>query len=120
MNMAKWFPLGVVLSLLLVACSEPTVQQFGQGEFPAELSRWHLLKVEAGELVPNHRVEPYDLKSALFTDYAHKFRTVYVPEGSAPAASLANGGFELPAGSILTKTFYYPKNEQGLLKTHHE
>lgn len=73
-----------------------------------------------GELVPNGGVVAYDLKSALFTDYAHKFRTVYVPPGSSPAKQLAVGKFDLPVGSIVSKTFYYPKSEQGLLKTREE
>jgi uncharacterized repeat protein (TIGR03806 family) len=89
---------------------------FERGAFPQQLSDWRLFQVYAGELVPNERVIPYDLKSALFTDYAHKFRTVYVPEGEAPAATLAGGGFDLPVGSILSKTFYYPNSAGGLLK----
>lgn len=89
---------------------------FERGAFPEQLSDWHLFQVHACELVPNERVIPYDLKSALFTDYAHKFRTVYVPEGEAPAATLAGGGIDLPVGSILSKTFYYPNSAGGLLK----
>lgn len=111
---------GVALLIgVLSSCSkvEP-VAFFDRGEFPKTLSSWRLLAVSKAELVPNEGVIAYDLKSALFTDYANKFRTVYVPEGSVPASMLENGGFDLPVGSILTKTFFYPK--AGLLKVGNE
>ena len=104
----------------MTACSKPDVQMYERGSFPAHLSEWSLLEVENGQLVANDRVIPYDLKSPLFTDYAHKFRTVYVPKGHAPAEQLESGGYDLPVGSILSKTFYYPKAAQGLLKTRAE
>ena len=109
------------LALCLTACSEvKPVAFYEQGEFPNKLSDWHLFSLDQDQLIPNERVVPYDLKSALFTDYAHKFRTVYVPDGAAPAASLADGGFDLPVGSILSKTFYYPREDAGLLKSRDE
>lgn len=116
-----WRLLGTCLLLALSACSDvKPVAFYEQGTFPAALSEWNLFSIDEGEWVPNERVVPYDLKSALFSDYAHKFRTVYVPEGTAPANSLEGGGYDLPVGSILSKTFYYPVSEAGLLKSRSE
>jgi hypothetical protein len=55
----------------------------------------------------NERVVPYDLNTPLFTDYAHKLRTVWMPKGSAAKYS-ADAAFDFPVGTIFTKTFYYP------------
>ena len=49
------------------------------GEFPERLSEWHLLEQRDGKLAPNDGVTPYDLNSPLFSDYAHKLRTVVLP-----------------------------------------
>jgi uncharacterized repeat protein (TIGR03806 family) len=107
-----------ILFCSLVGCSPisptPTVTLFEKGSFPDTLDAWGLLFISEGELVLNDRVIPYDLKSALFTDYAHKLRTVYVPEDKVGVVS---DGIALPVGSILSKTFYYPKGAVGLLKT---
>src|SRR5262245_17999087 len=43
---------------------------------PESLSEWHLFDLSGGRMVPNERVLPYDLNTPLFTDYAHKLRTV--------------------------------------------
>ena len=56
---------------------------------------------------PSERVLPYDLQVPLFTDYAEKYRFVYLPEGQA-AAYDDNEVFEFPVGSTLVKTFAYP------------
>jgi len=74
---------------------------------PERLSDWRVLRVEDGALVPNDGVIAYDLNTPLFSDYAHKLRTVWMPMGSR-AEYRADGPFELPVGTILSKTFYYP------------
>ncbi|WP_028112532.1 SO2930 family diheme c-type cytochrome [Ferrimonas kyonanensis] len=50
---------------------------------------------------------PYDLNSPLFTDYASKYRYVFVPEGEKASFS-AQESFEFPVGSVLVKTFALP------------
>jgi uncharacterized repeat protein (TIGR03806 family) len=79
---------------------------------PEHLSDWQVLIREAGRrhgrLVPNARVVPYDLNTPLFSDYAHKFRTLWMPPGSAAKYSDAQS-FEFPVGTIITKTFFYPR-----------
>jgi hypothetical protein len=45
----------------------------------ASLSDWGQLAVGGGALVLGEGVTPYALNTALFTDYAHKLRTVWIP-----------------------------------------
>ncbi len=82
---------------------------------PEKLSDWNLLRIEDGGLRLNDRVMPYDLNSALFTDYAHKLRTVWLPEGRA-ARYDSEKTFDFPVGTVISKTFYYPVGDGGLLK----
>ncbi|MEA5668573.1 SO2930 family diheme c-type cytochrome [Stenotrophomonas sp. MH1] len=97
--------IGVLLAL--VGCSgKPAVHFFDEGQ-PATLDQWHVLRVEGGKLRLNDGVVPYDLNTPLFSDYAHKLRTVWMPEGKAAGYQPENA-FDFPVGTILSKTFYYP------------
>ena len=108
-----------VLALgLLAGCRQqaaaPTVEPdaapvafHAQGE-PELLSQWQLLHMADGRLQPNAGVLPYELNTPLFTDYAHKLRTLWMPEGVS-ARYTAQGSFEFPVGTIISKTFYYPR-----------
>ncbi len=58
---------------------------------------------------PSERGIPYDLSTPLFTDYATKYRFVFVPEGETASYS-ANEVMEFPVGSVLVKTFSIPQN----------
>ncbi len=46
----------------------------------------------------------YDLNTPLFTDYANKYRFVFIPEGS-PAAYRSQEVFDFPVGTVIAKTF---------------
>lgn len=67
---------------------------------------------------PAADVVPYDLTVPLYTDYAEKYRFVYVP-GGAVANYHDVEAFEFPLGSALIKTFAYPadfrKPEENIL-----
>lgn len=93
---------------LLAACS-PSSQSpvFHAVENPVHLSDWNLLPIKNGTLHLGERVTPYDLNTPLFTDYAHKLRTVWLPEGTA-ASYHDKETFTFPVGTIISKTFYYP------------
>ena len=97
-----------LLAALLVGCARAPqpVHFFADGK-PAKLSDWHLVETRDGALVPNTGVVPYELNTPLFSDYAHKFRTVWMPQGTA-AKYAAEGAFDFPVGAVLTKTFFYP------------
>lgn len=98
----------MLLSLTaLAACgrNEP-VHFFAEGQ-PASLSDWQVVKREEGRLVLNQGVVPYDLNTPLFSDYAHKLRTIWMPAGSSARYS-ETASFDFPVGTIISKTFYYP------------
>ena len=104
--------IAVTLFVALVSsCSEKPLLLKATGEdYPEKLSEWHIHNIGRKLLTLNHRVVPYDLNTPLFTDYASKLRTIWVPEGSQ--AVLQNNGIEYPVGTIITKTFYYPVDSQ--------
>jgi uncharacterized repeat protein (TIGR03806 family) len=75
---------------------------------PAKLSSYNLFTWDpkAG-FAWNDRVIPYDVNTALFSDYALKQRAIYIPTG-ATASFEPDTALELPVGSVVIKTFYYP------------
>lgn len=74
---------------------------------PARLLSEYRLFSNGGAQVPNERVYPYDLVTPLFTDYAAKYRFVYVPMGTS-AEYDDRESFDFPVGTVLVKTFAYP------------
>jgi uncharacterized repeat protein (TIGR03806 family) len=96
-------------ALALVACfrtSQP-VHFFAEGR-PAKLSDWQVVYVDGRDLALNEGVVPYELNTPLFSDYAHKMRTIWMPRGTS-AKYAADGNFNFPVGTIISKTFYYPR-----------
>jgi uncharacterized repeat protein (TIGR03806 family) len=75
--------------------------------FPAQLSKWRLFERGSGIQKFNKRVLPYDLNTPLFSDYAAKYRFVWMPEGTA-AKYNKDEVFDFPVGTILGKSFAYP------------
>lgn len=78
---------------------------------PELLSEWGQLVADGGQLQLGDGVTPYSLNTALFSDYAHKLRTVWLPDGSEPAVYDSTDVFDFPVGTVFTKTFYYPLPE---------
>lgn len=70
---------------------------------------------------PNEKGIPYDLSTPLFTDYATKYRFVFVPEGKVATYS-EHEVIEFPVGTVLVKTFSMPENtaNRGSNETHIE
>lgn len=102
--------LSLVALIVLGACSRHRgVDPHLDGVFPDRLSGWGLFAVRDGRLVPAGGVMPYELNTTLFSDYADKSRTVWMPAGRA-AGYRAAGVLELPVGTILTKTFAFPRD----------
>ena len=90
------------------AASESGGEVFPPIDNPEQLSDWRQLQVNGAQLGLGSNVVPYTLNSALFSDYAHKLRTVWLPDGSEPADYDAETVFDFPVGTVITKTFYYP------------
>ncbi|HEY4144601.1 SO2930 family diheme c-type cytochrome [Pinirhizobacter sp.] len=103
----------LVLCGMISACHRqmPPVTFHAEGR-PALLSEWHVVAVVDGKLVLNQGVVPYDLTTPLFTDYAHKLRTIWMPQGSH-ANYDAEQTFDFPVGTVISKTFYYPRAAGG-------
>lgn len=74
--------------------------------YPERLSEWRLFTATRPVLKPNEGVLPYTLNTTLFSDYAGKSRTVWMPPGTT-AEYRAEGVFSFPVGTILTKTFAF-------------
>jgi len=78
------------------------------GDPPAKLSAYRLFTWDpAVGFTFNQRVVPYDLNTALFSDYALKQRAIYVPEG-ATATFEPEQALGFPVGSVIVKNFYFP------------
>lgn len=76
-------------------------------ETPApKLADYRLFKDESARK-PNGGLTPYALNTPLFSDYAEKFRFLYLPPGTK-AAYRAEGVLDFPVGATLVKTFAYP------------
>ncbi|MCJ8170218.1 SO2930 family diheme c-type cytochrome [Atopomonas sediminilitoris] len=106
----------VLLVGLLAGCqqaAEPLYLPNGE-DYPEQLSDWGMLTLDDGVLRPQGAVTPYDLNTPLFSDYAHKLRTVWLPPGTQ--ANYAAEHFDYPVGTVLSKTFYYPKSGDGTLQ----
>ena len=111
----KWFVLvgaTVLAALSMAGCREasapPQPVSFHAQGLPERLSDWHVLMADGERLRLNAGVEPYALNTALFSDYAHKLRTIWLPPGTK-ARYYAMDAFDFPVGTIISKTFYYPR-----------
>jgi uncharacterized repeat protein (TIGR03806 family) len=62
-------------------------------------------------MIPAENVLPYELNTPLFSDYAHKARFIYLPEGTHMTWDPVEV-FDLPVGAIIVKHFYYLTDER--------
>lgn len=87
----------------------------------ATLSDYNFFTGDLKELNPAYGVLPYDLISPLFSDYAHKKRFVWMPEGSKANYSSDSTPLDFPVGAVLIKNFFYdnvqPSNDTRIIET---
>lgn len=116
--------------ILLVSCGSdnsddyreisPVVLDLSTVPYPL-LSQYKFFKGEMKNLEPAYKVIPYDLSSTLFTDYAHKKRFVWMPEGTKATYSADGEVLNFPKGAVLIKNFYYdnvlPENTTRIIET---
>ncbi|MBF5092663.1 MULTISPECIES: SO2930 family diheme c-type cytochrome [unclassified Novosphingobium] len=76
-------------------------------DFPAKLSQWKLIQRAGDRLAAAPSGVTYELATPLFTDYALKWRVLFIPNGKK-AAYNPDRAFDLPVGTVIAKTFYYP------------
>ncbi len=100
----------LALCMLLAGC-EPhprAVVLHPPDEPPARLKDWGLFVVDGATFGLNEGVIPYDLNTPLFSDYALKLRTVWMPAGTS-AAYTEDRELDFPVGTVISKTFHYQK-----------
>jgi uncharacterized repeat protein (TIGR03806 family) len=104
------------ISLMLIGCSSPkkpaVLEEVSLGvaweeSYPQKLSEWDFFAEPMNQLLPKEGVFPYDINSALFSDYAHKARFLKLPKGTQMSYN-PDEVFDFPIGSVLIKNFYYP------------
>jgi uncharacterized repeat protein (TIGR03806 family) len=88
------------------ACAEPSKYLSAP---PQQLSRYCLLTNQSGTLVAAAEAVPYDVNTPLFSDYALKARLIRVPAGTSIQYDPTEA-FDLPVGSVIAKTFAFPKD----------
>lgn len=71
------------------------------------LSEYNFFEGNISDLNPVYGVLPYDLNSALFSDYAKKKRFIWMPKDSTASYVNDYTPFNFPVGTILIKNFYY-------------
>ena len=92
--------------LLISACTDSS-PVFHETERPLRLSDWQLFSVDASELAPSESNVVFRPNNPLFTDYAHKLRTLWIPQGLQ--ADIIDSEISYPVGTVISKTFYYPR-----------
>ncbi|PHS23308.1 MAG: hypothetical protein COA84_11340 [Robiginitomaculum sp.] len=119
MNLVKMTLVTLVLAVL-TSCTNPTqtVTPFMDNN-PQDLSAWGIVAVQGGTLALGQDVMPYDLNTPLFTDAAHKLRAVWVPPDKT-ATYREDRALDFPVGTVIAKTFYYPKDSTGTLLRNHD
>lgn len=79
--------------------------------FEENLSAYNIFEGTPSDLTPMADFHLLELKSVLFTDFAHKQRLIKVPDGTS-LGQIDDDSFDFPDGSILVKTFYYYNDER--------
>lgn len=110
------FILFIAVSILLLGTiTKCTTVKEGGIQVPDEaydtLSEYGFFEGNIQDLNPSEGVIPYDLSSALFSDYSHKERFVYMPDGQAAVFSYDHV-MDFPIGATLIKNFYYYHDER--------
>jgi len=86
-----------------------------------KLSDYHFFIGALKNQTPGYLVIPFKPASALFSDYAHKKRFVWMPSGTHATYNGDDNVLEFPVGTVLIKTFYYdnvqPSNTTQIIET---
>lgn len=94
----------LILAIVVVGCGDNEVCD-PAGPMCKRLSSYAFFD-DVAQQIPAPGVMPYDVNTALFSDYTTKDRFLYLPPGTAATWS-DNDAFALPVGAVLIKTFSY-------------
>lgn len=118
----------LLLVVTIQSCSDkddyipvsPVVADLTQVPY-AKLSDYKFFEGDLKDLNPSLNVLPYEPASALFTDYAHKKRFIWMPAGVKATYNADNKILVFPTGTVLIKNFYYttiqPDNTTKIIET---
>src|SRR5512139_534579 len=108
--MKKIFFVGCLITIVILAFSfaERKKNRFERKE---KLSDYGFFKGKLSDLLPVDDVIPYDLNTALFSNYAEKLRFIKVPAGKQIIYN-DTSWLTMPVGTVLIKNFYFPKDFQ--------
>ncbi len=101
----------IVVGLLLtgIFCFSFSIKTKNNFERKERLSEYRFFKGKLEDLSPEDDVIPYDLNTALFSNYAEKLRFIKVPAGKKIIYNDSTW-LAMPFGTVLIKNFYYPKD----------
>ncbi|HTM23093.1 MAG TPA: SO2930 family diheme c-type cytochrome [Kofleriaceae bacterium] len=74
--------------------------------FCTKLSSYRFLSFDGTTQTPSDGVVPFDLNTPLFSDYAFKWRYLYLPPGTSMTYD-DTVTFDMPVGAAILKTFWY-------------
>lgn len=119
MKPLRLLSLGLLLLIGAAGCSKPPAAAqplaeptYFEADNPKSLREWGMVQTSDGALILGARVTPYDLTTPLFTDYAQKLRTIWMPPGVS-ADYTPDDALSFPVGTVITKTFFYPTGAKG-------
>ncbi|WP_353219930.1 parallel beta-helix domain-containing protein [Salinisphaera sp. S4-8] len=76
-----------------------------------DLASYHLFNDPQDPSTDSNGGTPYDLNTRLFSDYAVKYRFVFMPEGTAAVyhngSEDVNATYDFPVGTVISKTFSF-------------
>ncbi len=122
--MKKVLSLFLILFVILVSCTKENIQEGlavldeEEGDrleldpqlFPFNtLSSYRFFKGQLALQRPVKGVLPYTPINALFSDYAHKLRFVWMPAGTSATYTSDHDVLDFPDGTVLIKSFYYDR-----------
>jgi uncharacterized repeat protein (TIGR03806 family) len=90
-----------------VAQCTPSAAGADTGDFASSVSAYCMLSMSNDAVEARSGVTPYDLNTPLFSDYAVKYRTVWLPKGTH-VSYVDDSRFEFPVGTVITKSFGFP------------
>lgn len=72
-----------------------------------KLSDYHFFTGDMNALQPAEGLVPFKPTSELFSDYAHKLRFIWLPDGTTANYTSDDEILMLPTGAVLVKNFFY-------------
>jgi len=84
-----------------------------------DLASYHLFDDPENPSENSNGGIPYDLNTRLFSDYARKYRFVFMPPGEAAVyhdgSEDVNATYDFPVGTVIAKTFSFPDEGNGTI-----